>query len=245
MATLLQIIRAAYERTGRAAPNDVMGSGDKDVIQMRALLEEGLDQLAGRARWERITKEITWTTLGVEDQGDLYGTGLGSGPTALTAFRYWLPGTMWDRSNMRPLCGPVDPDDWQMYKAAVVTGPIYSFRQRGGHLLVTPAPTAGWTWAFEYLTENFIAATGSTLPTKKRFTANTDEILLPDEIVLLDLRWRWKKEKGLAYAEDFDALERALANAAGRDGGKKVLYMHDHEGEVRPGIMVPIGSHPL
>jgi hypothetical protein len=53
------------------------------------------------------------------------------------------------------------------------------------------------------------------------------------------LRWRWKKEHGLEYAEDFRTYEGEVANALGRDGGKPILYQDGTAPRAKPGVIVP------
>jgi len=112
-------------------------------------------------------------------------------------------------------------------------------------LLVTPTPTAGYTWAFEYASKNWILGTDG-ITYKQYFTLDTDTILLPNDLVLMGLRWRWKKEKGLEYAEDFRTYEMQVKDELGRDGGKPNLHMDDEgwHGPV-PGIFVSPGSWNL
>lgn len=240
--TLLEIITQVTGRLGQPVPSTVMGNTDKGVVQFKTILEESLDFLSGRAAWERLNKEITFTTVALEDQGTLDSVGLGSGPTPLVGYRYMLPDTLWDRTNKLPLCGPLDPQDWQAMKAWVINGPRYRFRVRGGHFYVNPVPTAGWTWAFEYISENHIVAAAGIY--KMRFTLDTDIVLIPAQVVELDLRWRWKKEKGLPYAQDFADLEVMLADAKARNQPAKVLRMDNPEcyGAPAPQIIVSPGN---
>lgn len=108
-------------------------------------------------------------------------------------------------------------------------------------MLVNPVPPVGESWFFEYVTANWIlAADGVTY--KQYFTADTDTILLPETLVLMGLRWRWKKEKGFDYSEDFNTYEMQVKDALGRDGGKPVLSMDDTGRGPKPGIWVPDGS---
>jgi hypothetical protein len=54
------------------------------------------------------------------------------------------------------------------------------------------------------------------------------------------LRWRWKKEKGFEYGEDFRTYEMQVKDALSRDGGKPKLSMDDNAGKsAKPGIVVP------
>lgn len=235
MATLQEIVESFCGEQGIPVPASVMSSQDTQVLQVRRVLERGLDDLSQRGAWERTTFEASWASLASEDQGTIASL-------ATNGFRYLLPETLWDRTEKLPLLGPMDPQNWQALKAIVITGPRYSFRLRGGKFLVTPAPPAGHTWVFEYVSKNFLLDNDGTTY-KYRFTEDTDEILVPDQIVQADLLWRWKKTKGLAYAEDFATAERMIANALGRDGGKPCLVMDDNYGDgPRPGVFIPAGS---
>lgn len=235
MATLLSLVGEVCGTLGITVPTAVYSSADTQIIQMRRLLERSLDALSERGSWQELTVEASLVTLAAEDQGDITSI-------ATNGYRYALGDTFWDRTNKIPLVGPMAPIDWQALKAWIVTGPRYQFRLRQNKLLVTPAPAAGYDWRFEYISENTIRATGAAPYTyKKRFTDDADVILLPDNIVTADLLWRWKKEKGAAFAQDFDTAEAMIVNAIGRSGGQKATLYLDNGAEARgPGISVPL-----
>lgn len=235
MATLLAVVQEFCSLRALPSPTTVMGSVDDQVLQLKSLLQQGLKEMADRGAWEELTNEATWTTVASETQGAIT-------TVAPNGFLYFLPDTFWDRTNKIPLTGPLTPQQWQQLKAMIVTGPRYSFRVRGGNFIVQPAPTAGYTWAFEYISRNFLL-NGVTY--KNAFTDDADTILLPEQIVQADLLWRWKKEKGLSYAEDFNSAERLVNKALARSGGKNRLYMHNAKITPQPGIFVPIGNWPL
>lgn len=134
-------------------------------------------------------------------------------------------------------------------KAWVINGPRYQFRLRANKFLINPAPTAGWTWAFEYQSKYAVSNAAATTY-YDRFAADTDLIYLPDKIVQLELRWRWKKEKGLPYAQDFEDLEQLLVNALSRGKQGKVLQLDLAPGDggygaPKPTIVVSAGNWPL
>lgn len=232
--TVLSVITSFCERTGLPVPASVLGTTDPQIKQVRAILEEEGNDLASRGSWQGITFEASHTSLAAEDQGAI-------ATIASNGFRYIKNETIWDRTDQLPIIGPMDSAEWQRMKAVVTTGPRYRFRIRGGKLLVNPTPTAGHSWNFEYVSQNWIlGADGTTY--KSLFTLDTDTILLPESLVLMGLRWRYKKEKGFDYAEDFRTYEMQVKDALGRDGGKPILRMDGDYKSSGPGIFVPEGS---
>lgn len=234
--SLLTIVQAFCERTQLPSPTTVMGNADAQVIQVRALLEEEGDALSRRGDWEGLTFEASHTTLAAEDQGAI-------ATLCTNGYRSIKNETMWDRTDKLPV-PQLHSTLWQRYKATVSTSPRYRYRIRGGKLLMTPTPTAGNSLYFEYVTRNWIlGADGVTY--KSAFTLDTDTMLLPEELFKMGLRWRWKKEHGFEYAEDFRDYETMVADALGRDGGKPVINLDGGYPQARPGIIVPEYSWPL
>jgi len=196
-----------------------------------ALLEEEGNDLSKRGAWQGITFEASHTTLAAEDQGSM-------STIASNGFRYIKNETIWDRTDTLAVIGPMDSREWQALKAVANNGPRYQFRIRGGKLLANPIPTAGHSWYFEYVSKNWIlGADGTTY--KQYFTLDTDTILLPEDLVLMGLRWRWKKEKGLDYAEDMRTYEMQVKDDLGRDGGKQTLSMDNSTRTRGPGVFIP------
>lgn len=243
--SLLTIVQKHTRRTGLPVPVLVMGNTDPQIVQILNLLEEECIELSARHSWKGLINECTFLALGVESQGTL--ASLGSGPTATNALRYILNDVMWNRSLRLPVYGPIDPQKWQQIKANTTVS-LQQYRIRGSgagtqaNLLITPAPTAGQTVAFEYVTDNWVL--NGTTPAAA-FVADTDTILIPESVVLAGLKWRWKKEKGLDYAQDFASYELLVTDSMGRDGTRPVLNMAGCPDEMRPGIFISPGSWPL
>lgn len=235
--SLLTLVQRFCERTNVPVPTNVMASVDTQIVQIRSLLEEEGSDLAKRGDWQGLLSEQTLTTLATEDQGAL--SALASG------FRSIKNQTIWSRDRQLPVAGPMNAREWQGLKALFVNGPYYRFRIRGERLLVNPIPPAGETWAFEYSSSRWILDVDG-VTRREFFTADTDTVLVPEDLMLLGLRWRWKAEKGLEYAEQMRTYEMQVQDALGSDGGKPILAM-DGEGRRggQPGIFVPEGSWSL
>lgn len=233
--SLLTLVTQFCQRTALPVPAGVMAGTDAQTLQVRALLEEELEDLASRGTWERQQLEQSLTTTATEDQGAIAAL-------ASTGFRWIINQTIWSRDRHLPVAGPLDARQWQGLKALFVNGPYYRFRIRGGRLLVNPVPPAGESWFFEYVTKHGILDVDGTT-TKQAFTADTDTVLLPEELVLMGLRWRWKAEKGLDYAQNFDTYEKQVADALGHNGSKPTLHMDEMaQRDAQPGIFVPNGT---
>lgn len=229
--SLLTVIQYVAGRTGVTVPSSVLGTSDPQVLQLLRLLEEEGTDLRKRGPWNGIIKEATWSSTAAEDQGAVT-------TLAASGFDYIKNGTFWDRTDILPIHGPLSDDEWQQRKALASTGPRYCWRIRGGKMLINPVPAASHTFAFEYASTYWILGIDGTTY-KQYFTLDTDTILLPEELVIMGLRWRWKKEKGFDYAEDFRTYEAQVKDALGRDGGKKTLAMDGMRRGGQPGVFVP------
>ena len=228
--SLLTIVQSVTKRTGIPTPATVLGSTDPQVLHLLALLEEEGKSLSKRGDWESLTFEATHTTTAAEDQGAIT-------TIASNGYRQIKNETMWDRTDKLPV-PLINSTAWQRYKATVNATPRFRYRIRGGKLLISPTPPASHTLAFEYVTKNWIL--GADLVTyKSAFTLDTDTLLLDEDLMTLGLRWRWKKEHGLEYAEDMRDYETQVMDLLAREGGKPTIHMDGRGDRTRPGIIVP------
>jgi hypothetical protein len=231
--SLLDMIVKFCERTDLRVPDVVMTTTDSQIRQLRSLLEEVGKDLAKRGAWEGMTFEATHTSLAAADQGAIVDI-------ATNNFHYIKDETIWNRTTRLPIYGPMSEREWQARQALVQTGPRYRYRIRGGKLLISPTPTAGDTYAFEYVTKNWVLAANG--DGREYFLVDEDVTVMPSDLLLMGLRWRWKAEKGREYAEDFRLYEMQVADALGRDATKPVLDMAGGSREAGPLIYIPAGS---
>lgn len=235
--TLLQLVTVFCQRTGVSVPTLVAGNTDAQIIQLMALLNEVIEDLVAKPEqtWQALNKEAVFTTIAAESQGPL---------TTLAPAGYIsiLNGTIFSRTQQLPSYGPLSAIEWQQLKAMPVSGPYYKYRIWQQQLWLYPAPPAGHTYAFEYSSTYAILA-ADLVTYKPYFTADDDTCLLPDTLLLRGLRWKWKKEKGLEYDEEFVEYEALVAKALAGDKTAPVLYGNDPiNAGVKPGIWVSPGS---
>lgn len=235
--TLLETLIEFSDRTGAVdRPTSVMASTDDSVRQLRALANEVISDITNRgSSWAKLQKQATFTTLATTAQGTIAAI-------APYGFKYVIPDSLYDRTERRPLYGPRNAPRWQEAQALPMTGPFYSWRIWQGNFDLQPTPPAGHLCAFEYASDYAIlAADGTTW--KKRFSEDTDTFGLDDDLLLMGLRWKWRREQGLSYAQEKQDFEYMLTQAIGTEPTKgEVSLSGQSNGDIRPGIFVPAGN---
>lgn len=231
---LLQLVQEFCLRTGLPQTTFVVGSFDPQITQLQGLMNELLESLQDRAGWQGVRRSATFLTTGTELQGDM--------ETLAPGFDRFVNESFFNRSKAVQLRGPVSPIEWQRMKASATSAIFDSYMVQGNKFYLTAPQVAGQTIAFEYFSRYMVTTANGATP-KALFTLDTDICVLPDRLLLAGLRWRWKKEKGLEYAEEFSDYEILVANFQGRDGAKKTLSMDPGACDYAvPGIVVPSGN---
>lgn len=233
---LLAIVREVCKRTGIPQPATVQSNGDKGIQQMLGLMNELCEDIETRKAYQQNTREATFVSIAGEDQGYI---------DTLAPFGYdgIIIDTVFDRTTRLPLTGGLTPVEWQTDKSLQNLGPLYQFRIRNNKLLFAPALPVAHTIAFEYVSKWVVQENeepGNPTP-KPYWTFDTDTFMLSDSVALSWLRWAWKKEKGLDYAEDFKKYELLVENLGNRDNAPQRVQLAGGQ-EFRPGILVPQGN---
>ncbi len=222
--TLLTLIEQTCDEVGFEKPTSVIGSSDDTAIQMLALANASGKQIAKRGKgmggWSVLQTEHTFTTTASTAEYALP-----------SGFDFLIDDTLWDRANLWKLKGPLSPQQWQQYKSGIVaTGPRKRVRIRPSAssnvkaIFIDPTPGAtGETMVFEYVSLNWCQSSGGT--GAAAWAVDTDTGILDEYLLQLDLKWRFLRAKGRAYADEKQEFEQELAQALARDGGQAVLNM--------------------
>ena len=228
MARLLTIVQDVADRVGLVRPSSVVGSSDHQTRQLFALAnQEGREQ-ARRYRWQALTAERVFTTVASEAQAG-----------ALPAdFDRFVTGTFYNRTKGRVVSGPLTSQEWADYKGRMTSVVFDAFRVRGDAILIAPAPAAGETMAYEYVSKNWCGGAESTSPDRAAFVSDDDITFLDAEAHTQGIVWRFQRSRGFDYAETFQGYEMLLAQLMGRDGGARTLSMMPM-GPRRPNSALP------
>lgn len=215
--SFLTLVQNSAKRLGLSNPASAYNATDNQVVQLVALAQEEGIELAENFDWKSLTKEKTFV-----------GTAAAAQTGALASDYDRMVGeSFYNRTQKRPIFGPLSPQDWQFTQAVVATTLVESFRIRGTSLLLTPTPNGTDTYAYEYVSTQWCQSSGSTAQTS--WAADTDTGLLPEEVMTLGVIWRFLRAKGFDYAEAFRTYEMSKARAQIKDGGgKRRLNMAAH-----------------
>ena len=140
--------------------------------------------------------------------------------------------TGWDRVESRPL-SVMTPQQWQEWKSGLVKAEVwkqYRIKAVEGErkIFINPTPTtSSCTFecrdgtqvklglVVEYYSKNWAKAGGTFSDT---ISAGTDDIILPEDVVQAEFKWRWLRSLSRPYADEkFEAeqlLDTTLAQSA-------------------------------
>jgi len=211
--TLLNLAQAACDIIGVPRPTSVIAGADQTARTMLSLAQREGRALARRWTWTALRKQQTFTTVAQTVQ-------TGAVPSD---FDRMVSGTFWNRTRRLLVQGPLTPEEWQGLVASSAV-PIYSaFQMRAGQIELYPVPTAGETYADEYVSSQWCQSAGGT--GQSAWAADTDTGLLDEELTTLGLVWRFKQSRGLDYAEDMTTYEEQVLQAMARDGVRRTARL--------------------
>lgn len=236
-SNVLSFIQRMFQRQGLPRPSSAFGSSDRAVLQALGLLEEFLDDMTTRKCWAQTTKQTTFLTQAQEDQGSIFTlTDAGFASIKLNS--------MWDRTQILPIEGGETSESWQTMHAVNLRGPLPKYRLWQNHLYLFPVPAAGHTVAFEYFS-TFMVLNSDGVTWQRYWSSDADTCVFDDALPTAYLRWAWKREKGLDYAEEFARYESLVETFGRSDNAPKEVSLDAETRTARPGIVVPEGSWNL
>ena len=234
--TLLTICQDAANEIGIPSPSAVIGSVDTTVIQLLAAANREGKNLVSGYDWQTLVKEETHTTIAAESQGAM--------TTIASDFLRFSNDTMWNRTTNRKFYGPLNNTEWQTLKGIVVNGVTNYFRIRGNLLLLNPVPTVGQTLVFEYIGKNWVDTTGDGAADAVAYAADSNTTVLDENLVTLGVIWRFLKQKGLPYDNQFQEYQIKLSERQAKDGAKQIIRLTGNYTTFLP-VNEPEGNYTL
>lgn len=212
--TLLATVQRAASVIGIPRPSIVAAATDPTVRLLLELAQLEGEELARYGDWRVLRKEKTFTTVAAETQTD----------TPIPAdFAGFVDETAWNRSARRRLIGPIDPQDWQRYKAMSTFPVTDGFTLRGTDFLMGPVPAAGLTIAYEYRSSHWCQSAGAV--SQVEWAADTDTGIISERLMRMGIVWRFKQARGLDWQNDHAAYLNEVDGELARDRPRKIHAM--------------------
>lgn len=207
---ILTAIKSAILRVTGQVVQEVFASTDPIAVEMADLANEVAADIAKSHDWRALTKINTITANG----GEAYALPTDYDRMVMGAEIDDQASWFWGYHQFDSV------NEWMRFRSGGV-----SLISPGGWIIIGgevnfyPAP--GGVAQFPYITNQWAIAEDS--GRKAAFTADSDIFLLDERLLTLGLIWRWLAQKKMAYAEDMQTYEIALAQAQSRDKGARVL----------------------
>lgn len=235
---LLALTREFCKRAKITPPASVENSQDDTILHIWGLLNEGNEDISRRFECQQFRTKYTFNHAGGLNFAalDVVNT--------LPDFKWLYNRTFWNITDRIEVAGPLNEKEWNQLIVMLVAASRYSFRLMHNDILIFPAPTvlAGTTFGFEYQSRYPVVSAASVY--QMLYVLDTDMPRLPSDIVLADLKWRWRESQGLPYAEQMRISEDALTSMISREPAPDLLLdAPDPDVPLAgPGLLVPAGS---
>lgn len=223
--TLLTICQQIARETGTLVPSSIVSNNDDNARKMLAAAQTEGRMLAkgiiynqngiptGQHNWTVLRKEYTFNTAN--------GTYAYNVPSD---FERFIGDTWWNRAQTRRLC-LVSPQRWQFLKSgqAGASGIDQEFIKRGTQILINPTPTATEAVYYEYLSNQWCESSGGT--DQSAWAADTDVLLLDEDLFTAGLKWRFLRAVGEPYADEKLEYDALYISKIGNDGGRQSISL--------------------
>lgn len=239
--TALWIAQEFCRRISLPLPTTLTGAQDDTTRQIWGLMNEGVQDLVDRYNLPELKQEKVFQHAG--------GTGyLAYDIAGLPDFRFYCTDTLWDATGRLPVAGPLSMVQWQQTVTMVTAAAKYCYAFFGNAFRIFPEPDPLNSVNFSFYYQSRYGVLDATAPngaSAETYLTDSSTPRVPWHLVIADLKWRYKKEKGLPYAEDQRTLEQMLVNHVGREPlGDLVLDVRP-EAYIAPALLIPAGSWDL
>lgn len=206
--TVLSAVQAAAPAIALATPSQVYAATSSDMVSMRTVIDEVVQQIIDANEWPALQEFTTITGDGVTE----------TFPLPSDYDRMAKNSQIWSTDMPQyPLRQSGSTDDWIAARIQDIGEWHRQFLIRGTRISFYPVLGDGAVVDFSYLSKNAVLGADSTL--KPAFTADTDTFVLNERLLTLGIIWLWKSRKGIDYSEEMATFQEALAREVTRAQG--------------------------
>jgi len=126
--------------------------------------------------------------------------------------------TNWDRTDHWRNLGTKSSQDWQFLQGGIISiGPRERYRIYNNKFRIFQALTTVYNFSFEYVSNYWVCATGSSVGSKAAYTADSDTCIFPDDLMMAGLKFYFLKAKKLDFGVELGEFTRALSYSKAQD----------------------------
>lgn len=177
----------------------VAGAGTSSALMMMTLANQAGQEIARRADWQTLFRNATAETAADALPADFARLAPGGGVCGA------------DGGFFRPV---TNAGFWALVSGLPSTERY--FFVEGGRLRLSPAAEAPGT-VVTYLSRNWIVPDAGA--PAAAFGADDDTVVFPEHLLVKNMVWRWKRQKGLPFEDPLAEFEADLAAAIKADRG--------------------------
>lgn len=193
--SLLSICQAVTAETGWPVPSAIAANSEGTAVQLKALANAELEHLSEQHDWPHTEVEYTFNTV--------IGTTVYELPEN---YRKMVFGSLYNAAQYYQLRGSMNPEEWMRRKYGLL-GSISRqtcrviVQTNGRYALeVTPTPSSAEQVVFFYQGNQYAKTEAGVRQSK--YEGDTDTSLIPERLVQLGLKWRFRRAKGLDFSAE-------------------------------------------
>ncbi len=197
--TILTAINEVGDVVGLDAFTSVYGTDDPNAKTMMALATEAGAEIARRVDWQLMLKQVTPSVASFVLPAD---------------YNRMTPGGAL-RSPAGEFARPVlSSGQWAVISASPSVQPYFFIK--GNVIGISPVSFAA-TAIMDYVSKNWIKTNASV--ERDTFSADDDTVLFPERLLVKNLLWRWRRQKGFEFEDYLSEFEADLIAEIRADRG--------------------------
>jgi hypothetical protein len=211
--TVLAAIQNACAVIPLNRPDGVFAGQEREHFELQVLANTAAGHIARDCEWQRLKRIAVIAGDGATEDFDFpadYDRMLKKAEL---------------RSTRQPaaLAHVVSSDRWLGLSLRQFSHVAGAWTIHDGRIHIRPAPLAGEEISYFYMSARWAVDKNGTA--KAQFTADDDIFRLSGQLLELAMIWKWRANKGLAYAEDLASYEDAKDKLVTADKGSRSLLI--------------------
>lgn len=191
--SLLTVCRALATNVGIPLPDVVATSAEREWVEAMRMANETGEELARRVDWGVLRQTTTFAGDGETRTFDL--------PSDFSRAAAVIALGSGVRTHLRSLT----QGEW--FKLVPAAGVTRYFKLDGNTIRLWPYPSVGTSISVSYLSTEWLTDATS-------YAADEDEALLNEDLLAKGLIVRWRRQKGMPFADEEAEFEAALVDQA-------------------------------